>query len=201
MSFIDSVRPMDSEGEVRAMYERQQEFWGYIPNYALAFSHRPEVLARWSKLLAAIRRTMDDRRFELVTLAAAHTYRHTSCSLAHGMQLAKFIGEDAVCRIARGEPGHALTDAETEMVRYARKVADDASQVAQDDVDRLKAHGLTDGEIFDIAAAVAGRAFLTKLLDALGNEPDFDFNKLSAAMRDALTVGRPISKKKSHTLE
>jgi uncharacterized peroxidase-related enzyme len=200
MSFIDTIRPNDSEGVVRAMYKRQQESWGYVPNYALAFSHRPEVLARWAKLLSAIRRPMDDRRFELVTLAAAHTYRHTACSLAHGKQLAEFIGEDEVCRIARGEPGDSLTDAENEMVSYARKVAEDASQVTQDDVDRLKAHGLTDAEIFDIAAAVAGRAFFTKLLDALGNEPDIEFNRLSAAMRETLTVGRPISKKKSSSI-
>lgn len=201
MSFIDTVRPMESEGTVRAMYERQQDSWGYVPNYALTFSHRPEVLARWAKLLSEIRRPMDDRRFELVTLAAAHTYRHSSCSLAHGKQLAKFIGEDEVCKIARGQPGEALTDAENEMVRYARKVAEDASQVTQEDVDRLKAHGLTDGEIFDIAAAVAGRAFLTKLLDALGSEPDIEFNQLSAVMRDTLTVGRPISTEQSHTIE
>lgn len=200
MSFIETIRPTDSDGDVRAMYERQQDSWGYVPNYALAFSHRPEVLARWAMLLSAIRRPMDDRRFELVTLAAAHTYRHSSCSLAHGKQLARIIGEDEVCKIARGDPSDALTDAEKEMVRYARKVAQDASQVTQEDVDRLKVYGLTDAEIFDIAAAVAGRAFLTKLLDALGNEPDFEFNQLSAAMRETLTVGRPISVKKSHTI-
>jgi hypothetical protein len=60
---------------------------------------------------------------------------------------------------------------------------------------------LSDAEIFDIAAAVAGRAFLTRLLDALGSEPDIEFNQLSAAMRDTLTVGRPISTKASHTME
>jgi hypothetical protein len=65
--------------------------------------------------------------------------------------------------------------------------------VTAGDVDRLKAHGLDDGEIFDIAAAVAGRAFFTKLLDALGSEPDQAFGRLSEAMRATLTVGRPIA--------
>ena len=130
----------------------------------------------------------------LVTLAAAHTYRHTSCSLAHGVQLAKFIGEEEVCKIARDEASDVLTDAEQEMILYARKVARDASQDTREDVDRLKEHGLTDAEIFDIAAAVAGRAFLTKLLDALGVEPDFEFNQLPAALLETLTVGRPLAK-------
>jgi uncharacterized peroxidase-related enzyme len=201
MSFIDTIHPLESEGEVRAMYERTQPSWGYVPNYVRTFSHRPAVLACWAQLLSAIRQPIDDKRYELVTLAAAHTYRHSSCSMAHGVQLAKIIGEDAVCRIARGEPGDTLTDAEQEMVRYARKVAEDASKVTCEDVNRLKAYGLTDGEIFDIAAAVAARAFFTKLLDALGCEPDYEFNRLSAAMRDTLTVGRPISAEKSHIIE
>lgn len=201
MSFIDTIAPRDAEGDVREMYERQQGSWGYVPNYALVFSRRPEVLARWGRLLAEIRRPMSDRRFELVTLAAAQVYRHTSCSLAHGAKLAEILGEDEVVSFATGAGSAALTEAEREMVRYARKIAADASQVTQEDVARLKAHGLDDGEIFDIAAAVAGRAFLTKLLDALGSEPDSAFQRLSQAMRDALTVGRPISSAATQRLD
>jgi uncharacterized peroxidase-related enzyme len=201
MSFIETVDPADSDGAVRTMYERTQESWGYVPNYALVFSHRPRVFDRWNELLAEARSTMDARRYELVTVAAAYTYRNTSCSLAHGAQLAKFIGDDEVCKVARGEEGDALTAAEAEMVRYARKVARDASEVTQEDVDRLKAHGLADAEIFDIAAAVALRAFFTKVLDALGTEPELEFNRLSATLRETMTVGRPISEKESYRLE
>ena len=56
MSFIGTVRPADATGEVRAMYERQEDYWGYVPNYAKAFSHRTEALARWGRLLAELRR-------------------------------------------------------------------------------------------------------------------------------------------------
>ena len=60
------------------------------------------------------------------------------------------------------------------------------------DVAPLRAHALTDPEIFDIAAAVAGRAFFTKLLDALGVQMDSPFLALEDSLRRALTVGRPI---------
>ncbi len=201
MSFIDTIAPRDADGDVREMYERQQASYGYVPNYALVFSVRPEVLTRWGRLLAEIRRPMSDRRFELVTLAAAQVYRHSACSLAHGAKLAEIIGEDEVVKLANGDDSSVLTAAEKEMLRYARRIAEDASQVTADDVARLKAHGLDDGEIFDIAAAVAGRAFLTKLLDALGSEPDRNFERLSTAMREVLTVGRPISTAELHRLE
>lgn len=193
MSFIDTIHPEESAGDVRSLYEQEQDAWGYVPNYVLAFGHRPAVMKQWAALLSAIKQSMDNRRYEIVTLAAALTYRHSSCSLAHGTQLARIIGEEAVCQIARGESGDVLTAAENEMVRFARKVASDASQVVAEDVERLKTHGLTDAEIFDIAAAVAARSFLTKLLDGLGVEPDLEFGRLPAAMRAALTVGRPLA--------
>ena len=71
MSYRKTVSLQDAEGAVREMYERQQAHWGYVPNYAKSFSHRPEVMARWGRLLAEIRRPLDDRTFELVTFAAA----------------------------------------------------------------------------------------------------------------------------------
>ena len=74
MTFIRTVRPADAAGDVRDMYERQEEYWGYVPNYAKAFSHRPEALARWGRLLAELRRPTDDRRFELVTFVVDRIY-------------------------------------------------------------------------------------------------------------------------------
>ena len=91
MSYIETI-PLDAaDGAVREMYERQQEAWGYVPNYAKSFSHRPAVMERWGKLLAEIRRPMDKRMFELITFAAAHELRNSPCSLAHGNALRAFF--------------------------------------------------------------------------------------------------------------
>ena len=68
MAFIDTIKVNDATDEVLAMYERQEQHWGYVPDYAKIFSHRPEVMERWGRLLAAIRRPADDRRFELVAI-------------------------------------------------------------------------------------------------------------------------------------
>lgn len=201
MAFIDTVRPDESEGDVRAMFERQQQSWGFVPNYAKVFCHRPEVLARWGRLLAEIRRPMDDRRFELATFAAAHELKNTACTLEHGKQLGRFIGPEAVVALARGEASPEFSEVEIAIAAYARKVADDASSVTAEDIEVLKAHGLSDAEIFDIAAAAAGRAFFTKLLDALGVEPDIAANELDDAFRIPLTVGRPVSDQSAEYLE
>ena len=200
MPFIKTIAPADAEGDVRAMYERQQAAWGFVPNYAKVFCYRPEVMARWGRLLAELKRPMDPRRYELVTFAAAHAMRHTACSLAHGKALTAFFDEDEVRRLALGEAGEALTDAEKAMIEFARQVATDASRITSGDVDVLRAHGFTDAEIFDIAAIAAGRAFFTKILDSLGVEADASFLAINKALRETLTVGRPIDFRPPETL-
>jgi len=192
MAFIKGVTPNDATPEVRAMYARQQSAWGYIPNYAKAFSLRPEVLARWGQLQAEIRRPMDNRRFELVTFAAALELRSSACALAHGKKLTDFFEEEEVLALAERGSIAALTEAERAMISFSRKIARDASKVTAGDVDALRAQGLSDAEIFDIAATAAGRAFFTKLLDGLGVEPDAAFLGLGPELRNSLTVGRPI---------
>jgi len=193
MAFIETVKPSESSDDSRKMYERQQAAYGYVPNYAKVFSHRPEVMARWGRLLAEIRRPMSDRLFELATFAAALELKNTSCSLAHGQKLSEFIEEEGVQAIADGIAEAVITEAEIAVVEFARKIAGDASQVQQQDVDILKEHGYTDAEIFDIATTVAGRSFLTKILDALGVQMDVTAESLNPAFKEKLTVGRPLS--------
>ena len=52
--------------------------------------------------------------------------------------------------------------------------------------------GFAIGTPDDIAAAAAGRAFFTKLLDAMGVLADGQPRELAPAVCEALTVGRPV---------
>jgi len=201
VAYIQTIKPGQAEGEVRAMFERQQRSWGFVPNYAKIFCHRPEVLARWARLLAEIRRPMDDKRFELATFVAACELKNTACALEHGKQLGQFIGNAAVVALGRGDAVSELSEVEQAVAAYARKIADEASAITSEDVKALKDHGLSDAEIFDIAAAAAGRAFFTKLLDALGVQADVAASELEDDFREPLTVGRPISGERAEFVE
>ncbi|WP_280152002.1 carboxymuconolactone decarboxylase family protein [Piscinibacter sp. XHJ-5] len=192
MSFIKTIPPDAARDGTAAMYRRQQQHWGYVPNYAKVFCHRPELMARWAALLAEVKRPLDRRRLELVTFVAAHELGHSACSLAHGCALREHFSDEEIVAIAQQRVQAQLSPAEQAMLRFARRVARDAASVTADDVDELRAHGFDDAAIFDIAAAVAARAFFTKLLDAMGVQPDAPFAGLPPALRDALAVGRPI---------
>ena len=192
MSFITTTPPEAARDDVAAMYRRQQDSWGYVPNYARVFCHRPEVMARWGALLAEIKRPMDRRRFELVTFAAAHELRNSACALAHGRVLREWFDDTRLVAIAERREHEGLDAAEQALVRFARQIARDASAVSATQVAALRSHGYADDEIFDVVAAVAARSFFTRMLDGLGVQMDSAFLALAEPLRQAFTVGRPI---------
>jgi uncharacterized peroxidase-related enzyme len=195
MAFIHTIPADEATGGVRAMYERTQGAIGYVPNYAKVFSLRPEVMDGWVGLLASVRRQLDPRRYELVTLAAARALRSSYCMLAHGSILARQFYSPSQLTAIAGDPATAeLAPAEVAMLAFAEKVVRDASAITAADVETLRAHGFGDGEIFDIAATAAARCFFSKLVDALGAEPDSAFEAMDESLKRRLTPGRPISR-------
>jgi len=193
MAFISTVPAAEATGDVRAMYERSQARMGYVPNYAKAFSLRPAVMAGWEALLTSVRASLDPRRYELVTLAAARVLRSSYCALAHGRILRERFYSGSELAAIVDDPVERLTPAESALMAFAEQVARDASRITADDVQRLRDHGLSDAEIFDVVAAVAARCFFAKVLDGVGAEADPPLGELEDGLRERLTVGRTIA--------
>jgi uncharacterized peroxidase-related enzyme len=193
---VPFIRPLPDEevtGAVAEAYEADLTQDGYVSNVSRTFSHRPDALAAWIGLKDAVTSTMDRRRYELVTIAAARRVRSSYCMLAHGSVLASaFYDTDQVKNIALDHHAADLDDVDVAVMDLADKVAADASSVTQVDVDRLRELGLSDAEVFDVVAAAAMRCFFTKVVDGLGFQPDSAYTELDEGLRRALVVGRPI---------
>ena len=163
-------------------------------NFERQFGDHPEIFAAWQQLNGAIKASMDLRRYELATLAAALRLRSSYCSLAHGSVLAEqFDGPDAVRAMAADHRAAGLDEADVAVMDLAEKVAADATTVTDADHERLRALGFTDAEIFEVVLAAAARSFFTKSLESMGVRPDSSYAGLDPALRDALTVGLPIA--------
>jgi alkylhydroperoxidase family enzyme len=106
--------------------------------------------------------------------------------------LERHVSEAELLTLALSPDSAPLTSVEHAAMRFARKVVEDATSVSAEDVAELRDLGLSDPEIFDIAAAAAARCFFSKTLDALGVAPDAAYTDLPSEFREALTVGRPI---------
>lgn len=194
MPYIETVPEEKAEGATAELYSSDRERFGFLPNFTRAFSSRPEVYAAWRQLNGAIKGGMDERRYELATVAAARRLRSSYCMLAHGSVLLDgHLGSDELRAVAFDHRTAGLDPAEVAVMDLAEKVAADATQVQDADIERLRSHGLSDQEIADVVLAAAARCFFSKTLDALGVEPDAKYAELEPAVRDALTVGRPIA--------
>jgi alkylhydroperoxidase family enzyme len=186
MAFVDLVTDAPDD-ETRALFDQELAQRGYVPNLARAFALRPGVYQAWRGLVTEVMSNMDERRYELATLAAARRLRSTYCMLAHGSVLArKFFTGDEVAAIARDDYD-ALEPVDRAVMELADRVAADATAVTREDVERLREHGL------DVVLAATIRCFFSKTLDALAVEPDDVYAALDPGLRDALVVGRPLA--------
>jgi uncharacterized peroxidase-related enzyme len=194
MSYLPTVPPEEAAGEVKAIYDKDLAAQGYVANYTRAFSRRPEVLQGWLGLKDAITSGMDSRLYELATVAAATAIRSSYCSLVHGNILAtSYYPAEKVASMAADEVGDGLDAADVAVVRFARKVAQEAEKITQEDVDELRDLGLSDADVFNVILAAAARCFFSKVLDATGTLPDAALHDMPDQLRSALTVGREIA--------
>jgi uncharacterized peroxidase-related enzyme len=194
MPYIETIPEDSASNGAAEIYAADREAFGHLPNFTRAFSLRPAAYAAWRQLNGAIKEEADLRRYELATVAAAQRLRSSYCMLAHGSVLAdQFMDPEAVTALVRDPHGAGLDETDVAVMDLARKVADDATGVTEADVARLRALGLTDAEVLDVVLAAAARCFFSKVLDAVGAEPDARFAALDPGLRDALTVGRPIA--------
>jgi len=200
MAYISAVPEESATGAVAEIYELDRQAAGYVPNYTKTFSRRPEVYKAWKALNGAVKQSMDLRRYELATVAAAAALRSSYCSLAHGRVLAaQFLPAADVASLAAASAAAelpadgSLEPVDRAVVAFAQKVALRADRITAADVDVLRSHGLSDADILDVVLAASVRSFFSKTLEATGTEPDVAFLDLPDGLRDALTVGRPIA--------
>jgi uncharacterized peroxidase-related enzyme len=190
--FIDPIPEQDATGALAEYYQKQRAAWGFLPNYAGAFSTRPDVAHAWNALNAAVRDGMDRRRFELATIAAARALRSTYCTAAHSKFMRDVCGDEKILTtIAEDPSGTRLSEEDGAVYRFAAKVATSADTVDQDDIDELRQVGLSDADIADVVFAAAARAFFTRVLDGLGAQLDSQTaTSFSPDLMASMVVGR-----------
>jgi uncharacterized peroxidase-related enzyme len=192
--FISGIDEDAADGDLADYYASQRRAWGFLPNYAQAFSSRPDVARAWGALNLTIRDGMDRRLFEIATIAAARARRSTYCTTAHSLFLRDICGDEAtMTAICEHPDGSALEPRDRAAYELAAGVADDASSVTQEQVDRARAAGLSDADVADVVFAAAARCFFTAVLDGLGTQLDPQTAAtFSPELLDSMVVGRPV---------
>ncbi|MPY10832.1 carboxymuconolactone decarboxylase family protein [Arthrobacter bussei] len=180
MSILEQVSESEATGEIAAIYGEDAGSLGYVAAHTKVLAYRA-----WEGLIRAIAGSMDPRRYELVTLAAALGIGSRHCRLAHGRKALPYIGEEELTAIARDYRTAGLSSPEVAMMIFAEKMSTESASMTDADALALRAEGFTDPEIVEIALAAAARNYLSRVLQALGADVDVPPG-LSATLTSAL---------------
>jgi uncharacterized peroxidase-related enzyme len=191
--FLQTVAEEDATGAISEVYAKEKAGVGFVPEAARCFSTRPDMPALFDTFFDGIKAnfSLGGREWCLITFVAATHLRSTYCSQVYSHRmLALGESKETLLAIQRNFRTAGLSDKDVAMLGYAEKVTVAADRVTQSDIDRLRAFGFSDRNIFDIALCASFRCMLSKMVDATGAVPEPAFNGSDESFRAAMTVGR-----------
>jgi uncharacterized peroxidase-related enzyme len=193
--FLQTVAEKDATGAIAEVYAKEKAGVGFVPEAARCLSTRPDMPALFDTFFDGIKAnfSLSGRDWCLITFVAATHLRSTYCSQVYSHRMLE-LGEskEALLAIQGDFRTAGLSDRDMAMLAHAEKVTTAADRITQADIDRLRAFGFTDRNIFDIALCASFRCMLSRLVDATGAVPEPAFRDNDEAFCKAMTVGRPL---------
>lgn len=191
--FLRTIAEDEATGKVAEVYAKLKAQNGFLMEASKCFTARPDLLPIYIDFVEKVRGgfSLGAREWKLITLIAAKEVPSTYCSYVYSKQLIDDLGsKEQVLAVQRDFRSAGLSPQDVEMLAYAQKIARNASQVGQADIDRLRQAGFNDQQICDIALCAAFRCFVARFFDATGAGPEAMFIDSDEDFRAAMTVGR-----------
>ena len=186
--------PPDSEAR-SVMYARDVAEDGYVSNLIRLWAWRPDVFDAFlnARKLLAERSELSLRERAILVCATAANLGDSYCALVWGTTLASETDPLTAAAVVQGKEATELSPREKALATWAAELVREPNAITAENVDRLRAVGLTDQEIFDVTVFVAFRLAFSTVNDALGARPDQQVAAAApATVRDAVAYGRAV---------
>jgi uncharacterized peroxidase-related enzyme len=193
--FVKTIDEADASGRVAEIYGEERRDMGLVMSATSCWTARPDLLPLFSDFFSGVKAgfTLSPRDWRLITFIAAKEVPSTYCVAVYAQRLVADLGsKEAVLAVLTDFRSAGLPDREIAMLDFAQKVARNAHEITQDDVDTLRETGFTDAQIADIALCASLRCFMSRFFEATGAGPEAKFIDDDEAFRRALAVGRPL---------
>jgi uncharacterized peroxidase-related enzyme len=177
---LDLAPPDPLPDEVAELFAKCQEKLGLVPNVLAAYAHDPDRLRAFSQMYNSLMLsrgglTMLER--EMIAVAVSAINRCWYCLVAHGaavrvMSRSPELGE----ALALDHRFAGLSPRERALVGFARKLTLASADIGEADRAALRAHGLTDKDIWDAAEVAAFFNMSNRLASAVGMVPNPEYH-------------------------
>lgn len=182
ISALPVTEPAALDEDLQAYYAKCTEKLGLIPNVLQAYSLRPNKLRNFSALYNELmlgKSGLSKLEREMVAVVVSSANRCYYCLVAHGQAVRQLSGDPQLgemlvmnYRIARLEPRQRL------MLDFAWKLTKTPHLVDDADREELRAVGLSDEDIFDLADTIGFFNMSNRVASAIDMMPNPEYHTM-----------------------
>jgi uncharacterized peroxidase-related enzyme len=169
----------DLPDDLRVRIIEVQDKAGFVPNVFLALAHRPDEARAFfdyhdALMLRPSGLSKGEKEMIVVATSAANDCLY--CVVAHGAILRVYEKAPQLAdQVATNYLKADLTPRQKAMLAFAMKVSRDAGSLTEDDYERVREHGFSDEDLWDIGAIAAFFALSNRMANLIGLRPNDEF--------------------------
>jgi uncharacterized peroxidase-related enzyme len=166
--------------EVRAIWTKARSRMGFLPAIQRYYALRPKRFLAWATHYQEVMRGesgLTPAEREMIAVVVSHLNECSFCISSHSGYLRAMSGDATLPdRLREDWRTNAPNERARAMLDLAEKLTRDAHGSGPEDLDRLRAAGLSDDDIFDVVETIATFNFTNRLTSALGmhQSPEFE---------------------------
>ncbi len=179
---------LDLPDDLKARILAVQAKAGFVPNVFLGFAHRPaEARAFFAYHDALLLKdgALSKGERELIIVATSAANHCLYCVVAHGAVLRVYEKNPLITDQVAINPHKAdLTPRQRAIVTFALKVCNDSAALNEADHVAVRAHGLNDEDLWDIAAITALFGLSNRMANFMALRPNDEFYLMGRVPRN-----------------
>lgn len=178
--------PVPDEAELperlQGLFGKARDALGFVPNVFRGYAYRPERFSAWFAHYRQLHEPTPglgaaDR--EMIAVVVSAWNRCTYCIVAHGQALRAALGDEVLADYIATNWRHAgLDERRAAICEFAEKLTATPHLMAEDDLRRLAAVGLSPTEVWDVAEIAAMYNFTNRMALATGQQPNEQYHHL-----------------------
>lgn len=167
--------PPDISERILAVQQKS----GFVPNVFLALAHRPDEFRAFFAYHDALMEKeggLTKAEREMIVVATSGANQCQYCVVAHGAILRVRAKNPLLAdQVATNYRKADITPRQIAMLDFAMKASQRAEEVGDEDFERLRAHGFSDEDIWDIGAISAFFALSNRMANLINMRPNDEF--------------------------